>query len=225
VPRRARLARAIRSFALEPSTSSHPPTFVANLLSRIEATDAARYPGAHMTLFSATRNTLLAALALGAGLPSPEAHAGDQKYFAAAAICAPFTSSQPDFAKLRFRPEGIINDSDSSKFVICNVPRDSETAWAEPGDVSLIALFRRTTIDTPAVTNNQCTLTVGFNATEVLQSKTFSAQLVTKTYGMISVNADIPTGDSNSYAVMVCRIVPGSLLDLIALSEANPTDS
>lgn len=172
----------------------------------------------------ATRNAILAVLALGAAALSP-AHAADTKYFAAAAVCAPFTSSTPDFAKLRFRPEGIINDSDSSKFVICNIPRDSETAWGEQGSAALLATFRRTTIGTPAVTNNQCTLTVGFNATEVLQSKTFAAQQVTQTYASVFVNAaDMPTGDESSYAVMVCRIVPGSLLDLVAISETNATE-
>lgn len=177
-----------------------------------------------MTFTAASRNALLTALALGAALLSPETRA-DSKYFAASAVCAPFTASAPDFAKLRFRPEGIINDSDTSKFVICNLPRDSETAWSTDTIFMAVAFRRIAATGAPAVASNQCTLTVGFNGSEPLQSQTYFAKQETQTYGVLTIDGnDMPTSDANSYAVIVCRIVSGSLMDIIVVRESAPTD-
>lgn len=177
-----------------------------------------------MNLLAASRSAALAALALAIVMPAPEAQATDRKRYAASNVCAPFTSSTPDFALLRFRPEGIINDSSSSKFVACSLPVDSETAWNVPGTVGLSVMFRRTTAGTPAVTHNQCTVTVGFNGTDPLQSGTFAAEKTSPTYGTINVVNEMPIGDGASYATMVCRIVPGSLMDLIIVTEVDPTE-
>lgn len=157
-------------------------------------------------------------------MSAPAARASDY-HFNAATVCAPYTSSVPDYAQLRFRAEGIINDSDSSKFVICNVPRDSEEAWDGSEDVGVGALFRRTTSGTPAITSNQCTLTVGFNLSEPLQSKTYSAVPYpeSSTYGAVLMQGDTPTGDMNSYGTMVCRIASGSLMDLVIVLENDLT--
>jgi len=179
-----------------------------------------------MNTSSISLNAPLSALAIAAGmLLSSQARAEDYKHFNAAAVCAPYTASAPDYATLRFRAEGIINDSDASKFVICNVPRDSEAAWASSGSWGMAAFFRRTTSGTPAITSNQCTLSVGFNLSEPLQSKTYSAEPVSSTYGYISMENDTPSGDLNSYGTLVCRIAPGSLMDLIVMAEYIPTSN
>jgi hypothetical protein len=179
-----------------------------------------------MSNLSACCKLALSSLAFGAALVSaPVAHADDFKHFNAATICAPYTSSAPDYATLRFRAEGIINDSDTSKFVICNIPRDSEAAWDSSGSWAMAAFFRRTTSGTPAITSNQCTLTVGFNLSEPLQSKTYSAIQYTSTYGAAVMQNDTPSGDYLSYATLVCRIAPGSLMDLVQLVELGPTDT
>lgn len=179
-----------------------------------------------MSSLSGCCKLALASLTLGAAaLSAPTARAGDIKHFNAANICMPYTSSAPDYAQLRFRAEGIINDSDASKFVICSVPRDSETAWGATEDVGIGVLFRRTASGTPAITSNQCTLSIGFNLSEPLQSKTYSAVPYpeSSTYGAIVMQNDTPTGDENSYGTMVCRISPGSLMDLVILLENDAT--
>jgi len=165
------------------------------------------------------------AAAIGLSL-SPQAHSTDYKFFNAAAVCAPYTSSTPDYAHLRFRAEGVINDSGASKFVICNLPRDSESAWNFE-TMGTYAFFRRTTAGTPAITSNQCTMTIGFNLTEPLQSKTYSAAPYpgSSTYGFATMLGDIPSGDDLSYGTIVCRIAPGSLMDLIVVLEGEPTDT
>jgi len=166
---------------------------------------------------------LLASLVIAAAvLQAPDARAVDQKWFNAAAVCAPYTSSAPDYAKLRFRAEGIINDSDASKFVICNLPRDSETEWS-PNSWGMLAWFRRTTSGTPPITSNQCTVTVGFNLSEPLQSVVVSAQPYSSTYGSVGIEAGSPTGDNNSYGTLVCRIAPGAVFDLLYVYEYDDT--
>jgi len=177
-----------------------------------------------MTTFSVGKAAALA-LVLGAAITAASnAHAGDRKVFSAAAVCAPYTSSVPDYARLRFRAEGIINDADASKFVICSIPRDAESEWASDGsDFEAGILFRRTTSGTPAITNNQCVWTVGNNFSEPLQSVTVPVTPISSTYGY-SLLSTPPSGDHNSYALAVCRIVPGSLMDSIILEENGITD-
>jgi len=172
--------------------------------------------------------TALAALIVAtAALQAPGVRAADSKFYNAAAICAPYTSSAPDYAKLRFRAEGIINDSDASKYVICNLPRDSEAAWSSEGSWGMYAFFRRTTSGTPPITSNQCTITIGFNLSDPLQSVTRSAEQYspTSTYGFVGVEGATPSGDSNSYGTLVCRIAPGSLLDLLYYYEFAATSA
>lgn len=176
-------------------------------------------------MYNALKIAVAGTIAAAALSFSPRANAEDYKFFNAATVCAPYTSSVPDYAQLRFRAEGIINDSVSSKFVICNIPRDSETEWASTGSWGMAAFFRRTTTGTPAITNNQCTLSVGFNLAEPLQSKTYSVVQVSSTYGYALMQNDTPSGDSLSYATIVCRIAPGSLMDLVEILENDPTDS
>lgn len=180
--------------------------------------------GIPMTTFSVGYKTAVLALTLGAALTlASEARASDRKVFSAAAVCAPYTSSAPDYAKLRFRAEGIINDADASKFVICSIPRDSEDGWAADGsDFASAVLFRRTTSGTPAITSNQCVWTVGNNVSEPLQSVTVPATPISATYAY-SILDTPPSGDSNSYALVVCRIAPGSLMDSIILEESGVT--
>lgn len=173
---------------------------------------------------SNTLKTAVACAIFAAGVSlSPQAHSTDYKFFNAAAVCAPYTSSVPDYAHLRFRAEGVINDSDASKFVICNLPRDSESAWNFE-TMGTYAFFRRTTTGTPAITSNQCTMTIGFNLAEPLQSKTYSAEPYSATYGLVTMLGDIPSGDDLSYGTLVCRIAPGSLMDLIVVLEGEATD-
>jgi hypothetical protein len=43
------------------------------------------------------------------------------------------------------------------------------------------------------------------------------------TYGAIVMQDDTPTGDENSYGNLVCRIAPGSLMDLLILLEKDVT--
>lgn len=176
-----------------------------------------------MTVLSVSGKAALASLTLAASFTlATEAQAGDRKVMSATTVCAPYTSSAPDYATLRFRTEGIINDAAASKFVICNLPRDAEDTWV-PGEFVAAAVYRRTTSGTPAITSNQCVWTVGNNYSEPQQSVTIPVVPISSTYGY-SVLEDPPSGDVNSYGVAVCRISPGSLLEFFIIQEESPTD-
>lgn len=147
------------------------------------------------------------------------AHAMDSKPVSTA-VCQPYTSTPIDPSKLRVRADGITNDYDTAKFVICPVPKDSSFAWDKEYIRDIVVWFRR--LRGAPITGNQCTLTAGWNQNDPIDSVTLPAvkDTDTNTYGYVWFNQNTgPNAKWDGYAVLVCRIAPGNTMDKIMLLE------
>lgn len=161
--------------------------------------------------------TILSLLAIGLASPLHAADYSDFKVMSGA-MCSPYTSSPSvDYSKLRFRADGVTNESTGYQYVVCAPTRDSETSWGYSdtnASATYIVFFRANTVGT-----NQCTLTVG---TTAYGSNTYTksvAGVVGTTVGMYFY--DVKANFSESPGTLVCRIAPKHTLSLIEINEIS----
>ncbi len=149
------------------------------------------------------------------------AQAADSKHYSGG-NCAPFTTGMPNYNELRFRPDGVQNQSTGYRYVICPIVRDSEADWGS-GEADYIHMYAQ--LRGNAAGNFQCTLTVG-STTNGSFSKTQSAdaaagETVTLFWDSINVTE---TGVLDHPATIVCRLPPKGTLAMYNVIEETVTD-
>lgn len=161
-------------------------------------------------------------LALVAAGSVPQAEASDLKFYSAGG-CAPYTTGTPNYNELRFRSDGVQNQSTGYRYVICPIVRDSQGTWGfNPGETgSVTAWFRTNTAGT-----FQCTLTGGSTADSsfaITQSTTGNPG-DTLTISFASVDF-YNNGPYDAPVSLVCRLPGGGTLSKYSVNEAAVTDS
>jgi hypothetical protein len=134
------------------------------------------------------------------------------------AMCSPYTSSpSPDYSKLRFRADGVTNESNGYLYVVCAPTRDSEQSWGYGDDnatASYDIYFRANTVGT-----DQCTLTVG---TTAYGSNTYTGSVEGIVGQTVTINfSGVVANFAESPGTLVCRIAPKHTLSLIEINEVD----
>jgi hypothetical protein len=162
----------------------------------------------------------LAAALLASSLPQP-ASAHDWKQYSAGG-CAPYTTATPNYSELRFRSDGVQNQADGYRYVICPVVRDADNTWGYTGaDTGSVGLqFRTNTTGT-----FQCTLTGGSTVGgSYSTTQSVSGDPGTTLY-MYFTGVDLwAEGLSDAPVSLVCRLPPKGTLAKYYVSEDGVTD-
>ena len=169
----------------------------------------------------ATIWSFAATVAVLAAIPCQPAQAGDWKQYSAGG-CAPYTTATPNYNELRFRSDGVQNQSDGYRYVICPVVRDADNTWGfnvgENGDVTL--LFRTNTTGT-----FQCTLnggsTVGGSHAITLSTSGDPGETLSITFPDVDFWNE---GISDGPVSIVCRLPPKGTLAKYSVNEDAITD-
>ncbi len=142
----------------------------------------------------------------------------DYKSFGGA-TCTPYTTTAPDYSKLKFKATGVTNEGNSFAYVICALPMDADWGWLQDdvnhlGYADFYVYFRANTEGT-----DQCTLTIGTNASfSPIQTETKTlAGTIGETTFMNFRSA--PGADYLSPPTFVCKIAPKHTLAMISMME------
>ncbi len=165
--------------------------------------------------------SLAVSMALIALAASEPARAIDAKAISPA-VCQPYTSVALDPALLRIRADGIANNYDTYRYVICPLPKDADEAWGTAEGVVQV-WFRKG--GAAPLSQNQCTMTAGWAHYANLVSMTASATDNGDPVGAVSFDPTaFPVGNDNN-AVLVCRIAPKHKLETIFFMEGEFTET
>ena len=159
---------------------------------------------------------IAALLSIGAYQP---AHAADMKHYSAGG-CAPYTTGTPNYNELRFRSDGVQNQSNGYRYVICPIVRDSEDTWGITDGADVTVHFRTNTTG-----NFQCTLTGGATvggSHAITQSISGDpGQNIDIVFANVNFAAE---GVTDAPVSLVCRLPPKGTLSLYHVNERPVTD-
>lgn len=158
----------------------------------------------------------LAILAAAVTAPLHAQQYNDRKIWSGS-VCTPYTSSAPDYSALKFRADGVANQSNSYQYVICALTRDAENTWGYGGDngtAFIFTYFRANTTGT-----DQCTLTVGTTANGSVSETKSTAGVVGET--TIVAFSNVVAEHAEAPATLVCRIAPKHTLSYVSQMEFN----
>jgi hypothetical protein len=148
--------------------------------------------------------------------------ASDFKFYSAGG-CAPYTTGTPNYNELRFRSDGVQNQSDGYRYVICPVVRDMQSSWGfNSGETGGVVLYFRTN----TAGSFQCTLTGG-------STSGGSYSITNSTSGNPGDNLIISfsgvdfynNGATDAPVSIVCRLPPKGTLAKYSVNESGVTDS
>lgn len=162
----------------------------------------------------------LTAALLAASLPQ-SASANDWKQYSAGG-CAPYTTGTPNYSELRFRSDGVQNQSNGYRYVICPVVRDADNTWGfSGGDTGSVGLqFRTNTAGT-----FECTLTGGSTAGGSYSTTQSVSGDPGDTLYMNFSGIDLWAQDvSDAPVSLVCRLPPKGTLAKYYVAEEGVTD-
>jgi hypothetical protein len=153
-------------------------------------------------------------------LATPDkAQAGDFKFYSAGG-CAPYTTGTPNYSELRFRSDGVQNQSNGYRFVICPIVRDSESSWGLDATGDVQVYFRTNSAGT-----FQCTLTGGSTAGGSYSlTEEVSGNPGDTLYIDFSAVDVYNNGASDAPMSLVCRLPPKGTLAKYWVDEDDVTD-
>lgn len=157
---------------------------------------------------------------LASGLPHA-ANANDWKQYSAGG-CAPYTTGTPNYNELRIRSDGVQNQANGYRYVICPVVRDADNTWGFNGtDTGTVMVsFRTNTAGT-----FQCTLTGGSTVGgSYSTTQSVSGDPGDNLYMYFSGVDFWAEGLSDAPVSLVCRLPPKGTLSKYHVAEFGVTD-
>ena len=165
---------------------------------------------------------LLSALLAGYAVTTPARAAMDNKPISLMS-CQPLYSGTPsDPALLRFRHEGITNNYNVSKYIVCPLPKDAEKLWKQSAGLSHIFIpFKQELGGAPAA-GNACILAVGSPASGTMKTSILMAEALDEVNGLVVFdNKSTPEAGNTDAATLICLIAAHNTLQELNLREEN----